>query len=111
MTAGEDRGFRTVSNSQESQDVPEVLDGSLVALEDVQQVLFREDGDLQPMDSPAEFVGRSRRTGRGGGGGSGFGGSVLGKALLGAGIGAALGVGIAAAIDDDDDDVASPFTP
>lgn len=102
LAAGQDHVFRTVADSRESQDAPELLDGSLVALQDVQQVLLLEDQSPPPMDTPRQRY-HHRSRGRGGHGRSG----VLGRVLLGAGIGAAVGAGVGLAIDDDD--VSSPF--
>lgn len=110
LLAGRNPGFRAVGNSRQSQDVPAMLDGSLVALQDVQEVLFQEDPDLPPMDGPpAEFFGGPGAMAGGGAGGSAFGGGSLAEALLGAGVGAAVGVGIGTAVAHDH--VASPFSP
>jgi len=103
-------GLRTVGNSRQAQDVPEMLDGSLVALQDVQEVVFREDPELPLMDSPpAELYGGPGAMAGGGAGGSALGRGSLADVLLGAGVGAAVGAGIGAAIADDD--IASPFSP
>lgn len=106
--AAQDHRFRMVSNSIQSEDVPEVLDGSLVALEDVQEVLLQEDPRLPPMDiPPADFGGGPGAMA--GGGYSSFGHGSLFDALLGAGIGAGVGAAIGAAVAHDH--IASPFSP
>jgi hypothetical protein len=105
-----DHRLRTVSNSSRSQDVPEMLEGSLVALQDVQDVLFQEDADLAQVDgAPIEPFGQPGAMAGSGAGGSAWGGSGLADALMGAGVGAAVGAGIGVAVASDD--VASPFSP
>jgi hypothetical protein len=103
------QGPLAAGDSRASQDVPEMLDGSLVALEDVQEVLLQDDPDMPPLGNPdVEFVGGGGAMG-GGAGGTGSTGRTLAKALLGAGIGAGVGAGIGAAIANDGP--SSPFSP
>lgn len=110
LLAARDSGLRIEGDSRQPEDAPEMLDGSLVAVQDVQQVLFQEQPDVLPMGGPpAGFVRGPRARGGRGARGSAFGNNALAEALLGAGFGAAVGVGVAAALDDDH--VASPFSP
>lgn len=109
LLASQDRGLPIAGNSPQFRGAPAMLEGSLVAVQDVQQVLFQEGPGAPPMASrPVRFVGGRRAMG---GGRSAFRGYSLRQVLLGTGVGAAVGAGVAVALDDDDDDVASPFSP